>query len=142
MKNKGEKSNNKSEKSKDKKDIISKENENGLLFYVGIIILIMIVFSVSYYAGSFFRNKSDIPIGQEYRLKNITSGTNSTFKVVYYDNDARHTERVILPTNYNKFNIIESNSTVAILKLERSENGVNYWNIYMQRKNSQAIHIK
>lgn len=131
---------NKSEKSKGKKTIISKENTTELILYVGIIILIVGVFYISYYAGnSFLRHTSDIPIGQEYRLKNVIPGKNSTFTVVYYDNDKSHTEKVMLPTTYNRFNIIESNVTVAILKLERSENGVNYWNIYMQKKN-QVIH--
>jgi hypothetical protein len=113
----------------------SKERINELIIYFGIIILIIGVFSISYYVGGYFRsNTSNIPIGQEYRLKNITYTSNSTFTVIYYDNDKNHTEKVMLPTNYNKFNIIESNSTVAILKLESSENGVNYWNIYMQKK--------
>jgi len=132
--------NNKNRKLKGKKDIISKENTTELILYVGIIILILGVFYISYYVGnSFLSHTSDIPIGQEYRLKNVTLGNNSTFTVVYYDNDKNHTEKVMLPTNYNRFNIIESNVTVAILKLERSENGINYWNIYMQKKN-QVIH--
>jgi hypothetical protein len=127
---------NKKVKPKGKKNIISKENTNDLVIYLGIIILILGVFSISYYVGSLFRdNTSNIPIGQEYRLKNIISGSNSTFTVVYYDNDEKHTERAMIPTNYNNFSFIESNSTVAILKLDRSENGTNYWNIYMQKNN-------
>ena len=33
----------------------------------------------------------------------------------------------MIPTDYNNFNFVESNSTIAILKLDRSDNDTNYW---------------
>lgn len=127
----------KNAKLKGNKNIIFKEKVGELLFYLGIMILIVGVFYVSYYVGDSFRgNTSDIPVGQEYRLKNIIPDSNSTFTVVYYDNDEEHTERAMIPTDYNNFSFVESNSTIAILKLERSDNGTNYWNIYMPKNES------
>lgn len=122
----------KANKPKGNKTINSKEKLGELLLYLGIIILIVGVFSFSYYVGSSFRsNTSDIPVGQEYRLKDIIQSSNSTFTVVYYDNDEEHTERAMIPTDYNQFNFTQSNSSTAILRLEKIENGTKYWNVYM-----------
>ena len=126
------------DKIKDNKGVAPKEKINELLIYLAVIIVIIGVFSVSYYIGYSKGNTSDIPVGQEYRLKDVIMGSNSTFTVVYYDNDEKHTEKAMIPTAYNNFNFTQSNSTIAVLKLERVNNGVNYWNIYIPNEEKKG----
>lgn len=110
-----------------------KENMEDMLYYLIIAVLILVVFYAGYYVGPYLinGNSNGIPIGQEYQLKDVIQGPNSTFTIVYYDNDEKKTERFIIPTEYNEFNFTQSNVTTPFLKLEKVENGVNYWSVYL-----------
>lgn len=116
--------------------MVSKEKMKDILFYVCIAIFAMAAWYVSYNLGAEHFRGGVIPIGQEYRIKDIIVGENSTLFVKYYDNDEKHTEKAMIPTEYNQFNFTQTNSSIAILKLEKIENGTNYWNIYIPKNES------
>lgn len=107
-----------------------KEKIKDLIFYICLAIFALIVWYASYDLGVEYFRGEVIPIGQEYHIKDINMG-NSSLIIIYYDNDKNNTERMLIPTNYNNISFIQYNSTLAILKLEKIENGINYWNIYM-----------
>lgn len=111
----------------------TKEKIEDILYYLVMTILVVVVFYAGYYAGPYIINRGsdDIPIGQEYQLKDVIQGPNSTFTIVYYDNDENKTEKYMVPTVYNTFNFTQSNVTTPFLKLEKIENGVKYWNVYV-----------
>lgn len=116
--------------------MMPKEKIKDILFYLYIVIFAIVVWYASYNFGAEYFRGENIPIGQEYRIKDIVIGENSTFVVKYYDNDEKHTERAMIPTDYNQFNFTQSNSSIAMLKLEKIENGANYWNIYIPKNES------
>ena len=116
--------------------MMSKEKMKDILFYVCIAIFAIIVWYISFHHGveQFRGGGESIPIGQEYLIKDI-KGSNSSFIIVYYDNDKNMTERRIISSNYNVFNFTESNSTAPVMKLDNVNGEVNYWTVSMPKKN-------
>jgi len=114
--------------------MISKEKMKDILFYMCIAIFAITVWYVSYNLGAEYLRGGGIPIGQEYLIKDMSMGPNSNFVIVYYDNDKNKTERRIIPSDYNVFNFTESNSTIPMMKLDNTNGGVNYWNVFIPKK--------
>lgn len=95
----------------------------------------VIVFYVSYNYGSDINATKEIAIGQEYRVKDILTTSNSSVMVTYYDNDKNMTEKIMVTTATNKFNVFKTNNTnISIMVLDRVENHVNYWKVYIPEK--------
>lgn len=108
-----------------------KEKIEDLAFYSAIAILAVIVWYVSYNFGIEYYRGNQTPVGQEYLVKDIIVGPNSTFWINYYDNDNNKTEKTLIPTGFITINLTKSNSTESIVRLEKIDNGIQYWNIYM-----------
>ena len=114
--------------------MIHKEKIKDILLYIFIAIFAVTIWYISFNLGMTTFRGGSIPIGQEYRIKDINTVKNSSFIIVYYDNDKNHTEKKIVSSAYNVFNFTESNLTVPIMKLENTNGDVNYWNIYIPKK--------
>jgi hypothetical protein len=114
--------------------MISKEKMKDIFFYLCIASFAITVWYISYNIGVDYARGESIQIGQEYIIKDINIGPNSSFIIVYYDNDKNKTERMIVPSNYNVFNFTESNSNTSIMKLNNTNGGVNYWNVFTPKK--------
>lgn len=100
--------------------------------------MIIVVFYVSYNYSSSVNTRYETPVGQEYLVKNTTVGPNSTVVVAYYDNDKNMTEKIMVSTGINQLVVVKTNSSVSTMILEKRENNVNYWKVYM----SETAYIK
>ena len=112
---------------------MNKEKIEDFLLYSLVIIMIAVTFQMSYNYGIDTRDQKEIvPVGQEYHIKDVYI-SNSTYLIKYHDNDANMTEKTMLPTNYVNISFIASNS--SIMRLEKVENGIQYWNVSRYYKN-------
>lgn len=115
----------------DEKTKSLKEKTENILIYLAVILAIFVVFQLSYNCGleKFANRESDIPIGQEYRVKDIIPESNATYLIRYYENDNNMTEKTLVSSSYINITFIKSNST-NMMTLKKFEKGVQYWNIY------------
>jgi hypothetical protein len=106
-----------------------------------IVIDIVGVWNYSYNFGLENFAKRDITIGQEYHIKDVYIGSNSTYLIKYHDNDVNMTEKTMIPTNYANVNFTISNS--SIMRLEKVDGDVQYWNVYFEYyKNMTDVNYK
>jgi len=114
---------------------MDKEKIENFLLYSLIITVIVAVFYMSYNYSLNVNSPKEIAIGQEYRVKDIVA-SNSSVMVKYYDNDKNMTEKIMVTTATNNFDVIETNNTnVSMMVLDRVvDSHINYWKIYIPKK--------
>lgn len=109
---------------------MNKEKIENLALYLLAAVVMVIVFYTSYNYGSERYAQNDIPIGQEYHVKEVLIEANSSFLIRYHENDNNMTEKIKVTSAKNKFNLIQTNSSQPMMVLDKIENHIKYWNIY------------
>lgn len=119
---------------------MDKEKIEIFILYSFMIITITAVFYVSYNYGLSLNTQDEaIAIGQEYLVKDIIIGPNSSVLITYYDNDKNMTEKKLVSTATNRFNIVEVNKTnISIMVLDKIEDHVKYWNVYIHKNDTEV----
>lgn len=109
---------------------MDKEKIQSFALYSVVVLMITVVFYVSYDYGLRNLSQEEIPVGQEYHVKEIV-GTNSSFLVSYHENDENMTEKLMVQTAENQLNIVRTNDSQPVMVLDKIENHIKYWNIYV-----------